>query len=72
MKWKFWQRPQLSLQQEAERDAQDLERDILARELEVITAQHKIAGDKARQQHLIKWLQRVSDPKLDESMRRHG
>lgn len=58
MKW--WQRmmgKQPSLQQESEREAQDLERDILARELEVITAQHKIAGDRARQEHLIKWLQ---------------
>ncbi len=58
MKW--WQRmmgKQMSLQQESEQEAQDLERDILARELEVITAQHKIAGDRARQEHLIKWLQ---------------
>lgn len=58
MNWKFWHKPQLSLQQEVEQDASDLERDILARELDLISVQHRIAGDRARQRHLIEWLQR--------------
>jgi hypothetical protein len=56
-------RKQPTLDQKAETQAIELDRDILNQELDMITMKFKIAEYRARQEHLQQWLaKRVHKP----------
>ena len=61
-------RNQPTLEQNAESEAIGLDRDILNKELEMITMKHRIAEYRERQNHLQQWLKRrikPYDPTMD-------
>lgn len=73
MKWldKLMGRSKQTLDQEVQEEAIGLDRDILHRELRAIEMAYQINADRAKQLHLVTWLQKRTNDKLDPTLGIH-
>lgn len=70
MKWlnKLRGKTTQTLDEEVQEEAIGLDRDILHRELKAIEMAHQINADRAKQLHLVTWLQKRTNDKLDPTL----
>lgn len=73
MKWwnKLRGKTTQTLDEEVQEEAIGLDRDILHRELKAIEMAHQINADRAKQLHLVTWLQKRTNDKLDPTLGIH-
>lgn len=73
MKWwnKLRGKTTQTLDEEVQEEAIGLDRDILHRELRAIEMAHQINADRAKQLHLVTWLQKRTDQSVGPFTRSH-